>query len=95
MDSISELAVPKRPDFLLLGAHPARGAAIRCAAIVTKWPSSDAGNALSVVSKGSDGEEPKTMSYASILSQNAAISGWGRSGIEAVCGTYNVARKNG
>jgi transposase len=34
-------------------------------------------------------------SYPSMLSQNAAISGWGRSGVEAVCGTYKVARKNG
>ena len=40
-------------------------------------------------------EKQSSRSYASMLSQNAAMSGWGRSGVEAVCGTYNVARKNG
>ena len=40
-------------------------------------------------------EKQPSRSYASMLSQNAAMSGWGRSGVEAVCGTYNVARKNG
>ena len=42
-----------------------------------------------------DVDPTEPFSYEIMLSQNAAISGCGRSSVEAVCGTNSVPRKNG